>query len=92
MESVAVEPIEGTAGGDMPFFSPDGAWLGFAADGKLKKVAIGGGQPTVICDAPEPRGASWGDNGTIVFAPAVRGGLACQRREVSRLRHDAGRR
>ncbi len=76
MESVAVEPIEGTAGGDMPFFSPDGTWLGFAADGKLKKVAIGGGQPTVICDAPEPRGASWGDNGTIVFAAAVRGGLS----------------
>ena len=76
LDSVAVEPVPGTEGGDMPFFSPDGAWLGYAADGKLLRVPIGGGQPIVIGDAPEPRGASWGDDGTIVFAPGVFSGLS----------------
>lgn len=70
------ERVEGAAGGDMPFLSPDGDWLGFAAEGKLKKVPITGGQPIVIADAPDPRGASWGEDGTIVFAPAVRTGLS----------------
>ena len=76
MDRVVAEPLEGAAGGDMPFLSPDGQWLGFAADGKLKKVLLGGGQAVTICDAPEPRGASWGDDDTIVFAGAVRGGLS----------------
>ena len=75
LDRVAAEPIEAAAGGDMPFLSPDGQWLGFAADGKLKKVLLSGGQPVTLCDAPEPRGASWGDDDTIVFAPSVRGGL-----------------
>jgi serine/threonine-protein kinase len=76
MDSVAVEPVPGTEGGDMPFFSPDGAWIGYAADGKLLRVPVAGGQPVVICDAPEPRGASWGEDGTIVFAAGVFSGLS----------------
>ena len=76
LDRVEAEAVAGAEGGDMPFLSPDGQWLGFAADGKLKKVLLSGGQPVVICDAPEPRGASWGDDGTIVFAAGVRGGLS----------------
>ena len=76
LDGLTVEAVPGTEGGDMPFLSPDGEWLGFAAEGKLKRVPIGGGQPTVICDAPEPRGASWGDDDTIVFAPEVTGRLS----------------
>ncbi|MBP7775859.1 MAG: serine/threonine-protein kinase [Acidobacteria bacterium] len=76
LDRVEAEPVAGAEGGDMPFLSPDGQWLGFAADGKLKKVLLSGGQPVVICDAPEPRGASWGGDGTIVFAAGVRGGLS----------------
>ena len=76
MDRVEAEPIAGAAGGDMPFLSPDGQWLGFAADGKLKKVLLSGGQAVTMCDAPEPRGASWGDDDTIVFSGVVRGGLS----------------
>jgi serine/threonine protein kinase/dipeptidyl aminopeptidase/acylaminoacyl peptidase len=76
VDRIAAEPITGAAGGDMPFFSPDGQWLGFAADGKLKKVLLSGGQPVTICGAPEPRGASWGDDDTIVFTAGARGGLS----------------
>jgi eukaryotic-like serine/threonine-protein kinase len=62
-------PIPGTEGGHVPFFSPDGLWLGFFVDsgGKLKKVPLSGGAPTTLCDAREVRGASWGSDGTIVF-------------------------
>lgn len=76
IDSVTAEPVRGSEGGDMPFFSPDGRWLGFAADGQLKRVPIDGGQPIVICDAPEPRGADWADDDTIVFAAGVQTGLS----------------
>ena len=42
-------PIRGTDGAVNPFFSPDGQWIGFAADGQLKKVPIGGGPPVTLC-------------------------------------------
>ena len=67
--------IAGTEGAESPFFSPDGQWVGFFADGKLKKVSIGGAAPLTLCDAPALQGASWGTNDTIVFAPSNRSGL-----------------
>jgi serine/threonine-protein kinase len=57
-----------TDGGGGPFFSPDGQWIGFFSSGKLKKVSLEGGAPITLCDAPNPRGASWGDDGYIVAA------------------------
>lgn len=59
-----------TEGAANPFFSPDGHWLGFFADGKLKKLSLqdANSTPSVICDASGPRGASWGEDGRIVFA------------------------
>ena len=75
IDGVVTEPIAGTEDAAMPFLSPNGEWLGFSANGKLKKVPVGGGEPTVLCDAPDARGASWGDDGTILFAPASSGGL-----------------
>jgi Tol biopolymer transport system component len=54
-----------------PFFSPDSQWVGFFSigDGKLKKVPVAGGSAVAICDinVTYPRGASWGDDGYIVF-------------------------
>jgi serine/threonine-protein kinase len=75
MDAVDAEPVAGTEGGDMPFFSPDGRQLGFASEGKLKRVAVAGGTPAVICDAPQPRGAAWAEDDTIVFTPTVFSGL-----------------
>ena len=43
--------------------------------GRLKKVPLGGGQPIVIGDTPDPRGASWGDDGGILISPNNGGGL-----------------
>ncbi len=60
--------MEGTEDAADPFFSPDGQWIGFAAGGKLKKISVDGGAPLTLCDAPGLRGASWGEDGTIVAA------------------------
>jgi serine/threonine-protein kinase len=66
-------------GGDLlvnPFFSPDGNWIGFFAEGRLKKVPVEGGPVVTLAAAPGPRGGTWGDDGTIVFAPLARSGLS----------------
>ena len=60
----------GTEGADQPFFSPDGRWMGFFAEGKLKKLAVAGGAPSVLCDAVNPRGGAWLPDNSIVFAPS----------------------
>jgi serine/threonine-protein kinase len=61
--------IPGTEGAEYPFFSPDGQWIAFGADRKLKKVSLGGGPPIDICVLTRfLDGASWGSKGIIVFA------------------------
>jgi serine/threonine-protein kinase len=75
MGSLAPVPVAGSEGGVRPFFSPDGKWIGFFADGKLKKVSISGGEPIALTDvAPaEGRGGAWGDDGSILIGmPAGR--------------------
>ena len=52
----------------MPFFSPDGQWIGFWAKGKLYKVAVKGGMPSPICDlGANTVGICWGSDGRIIF-------------------------
>jgi serine/threonine-protein kinase len=70
MDSPEGKPIEGTAGAQAPFFSPDGRWVGFFAEGKLKKIPAAGGSPLTLCDAGGLWGGSWGSNDTIYFAPS----------------------
>jgi len=67
LEQFEAVPIPATEGGYHPFFSPDGRWVGFFADGKLKKIPLAGGPPQIIAEAPKPYGASWGPDGTVVF-------------------------
>ena len=69
-------PVAGTAGGSSPFFSPDGRWLGYFADGQLKKIAIAGGSPIALAPAESPHGATWTRDGHIVFAGSAGGGLS----------------
>jgi len=60
--------LPGTEGARGPFFSPDGRWLGFWAAGTLKKIAVDGGSPVVLCPATDLLGASWGTDDTIIAA------------------------
>ena len=72
LEQSEAKPILGTEGGSGPFFSPDGHWVGFFADNQIKKVPVDGGPPVVICEVPRARfglfGASWAEDGTILFS------------------------
>jgi len=61
--------LEGTEGAHAPFFSPDGEWIAFVADGKLKKVSVNGGAKFDICTVGPDRAGVWLDDGTIVVAP-----------------------
>ena len=65
---------ENALGGGL-FWSPDSRSLGFFAGGKLKKIAISGGSPEVLCDAASGRGGSWSRDNIIIFAPQAIGGL-----------------
>jgi hypothetical protein len=79
-------PLPGTEGGVLPFWSPDGAQLGFFADGRLKALTIESGTIADLADAPAPRGAVWHPNGAIVFAPRTDGGLVEWRPDGTELR------
>ena len=60
-----------------PFISPDGAWIGFIDDTEraLTKISVRGGPPVQICELQsDTRGATWGSDGTIIFATAASNG------------------
>ncbi len=67
--------LEGTEGCTMPFFSPDGKWIGFLADKKIKKLLLAGGSIETICDASNLTGfggATWGSGNSIIFSSCLR--------------------
>jgi serine/threonine-protein kinase len=76
--------LPATEGAYAPFFSPDAQWVGFFAQGKLKKTRIDGGQPISLCDAPAGRGASWGQDNIIIAALDIQTTLAQVRSEGGR--------
>jgi eukaryotic-like serine/threonine-protein kinase len=71
LRSTAVVALDSTENGYSPFWSPDNASVAFFAQGKLKRVSVGGGPARVLTDATEwartMGGGSWA-NGTILFA------------------------
>ncbi|MFQ5930120.1 MAG: hypothetical protein ACE5MK_10490, partial [Acidobacteriota bacterium] len=74
MDQLEARPIRGTQGGARsPFFSPDGQWVGFKAEGQLKKVSLSGGPPVTLCDASTLGRASWGADDRIVFGQGPEG-------------------
>ena len=74
LDSLQPRELPGTDGAYYPFWSPDGANLGFFAQGKLKKIAVAGGPAESLCDATSPRGGSWNREGVIIFGN-LQGGL-----------------
>jgi Tol biopolymer transport system component len=76
LDQLQATALSGTEGARNSFFSPDGQWIGFFADGKLKKISVQGGAAVTLCDALDDRGGSWGEDGTIVFEPDNRAALS----------------
>jgi eukaryotic-like serine/threonine-protein kinase len=67
--SPEVRDLPGTEGASYPFWSPDGAYLGFFGGGKLQKIALVGGPPQVLAKAWASRGGSWGQTNVILYEP-----------------------
>ena len=67
MDQMEATFLSGSEEAREAFFSADGQWLGFYADGQLKRVSISGGAPVTLGAADNPFGASWGADDTILF-------------------------
>jgi hypothetical protein len=65
--------LESSKGAGYPFWSPNGRWIAFFAEGKLRKVEASGGPAQPLADALAGRGGTWSPTGVIVFAPDIRG-------------------
>jgi Tol biopolymer transport system component/predicted Ser/Thr protein kinase len=72
LHGLTAQPLAGTSGATFPFWSPDSRFLGFFAEGKLKRIEASGGPPQTVADAPAARGGTWSRDGTIVFASSAR--------------------
>jgi len=72
-----LRPLPGTEGAESPFWSPDGAFLGFFADEALQKIPAGGGPAQIVCRVQGHNTGAWAPGGTIVFTQALteHGGL-----------------
>ena len=79
LDSFGSRPLAGTQGATAPFFSPDGNWVGFFAEGQIKRTGLTGGAPLIVAEAPWSGSygfaASWGTNDDIVFAVGLGEGL-----------------
>jgi eukaryotic-like serine/threonine-protein kinase len=72
MDDTEPRPIAGSDGASYPFWSPDNKWIGFFADGKIKKVLAAGG-PAQVISASENNlsGATWGPQDIILLGNPI---------------------
>jgi eukaryotic-like serine/threonine-protein kinase len=78
LDSEEARPLTGTEDALDPFWSPDGRWIGFYDQGKLKKVSRDGRSVQIIASSgfETPFGTpAWSSTGEILFSPTNRGGI-----------------
>ncbi|HVS03802.1 MAG TPA: protein kinase, partial [Thermoanaerobaculia bacterium] len=71
LDSLDTRALRGTESAREPFFSPDGEWIGYFQGDRLEKIPARGGAPLTIVRELRScwiAGASWSEDGTIVFA------------------------
>src|SRR5262249_19544981 len=69
--------LAGTENAEMPFLSPDGAWVGFFRAAGLYKVPIAGGPPVQVAEVKaNRRGGTWSRDGFIYFPVDAQSGLS----------------
>ncbi len=66
LDSFESTVLPGTEGAFLPFWSPDGRYVGFFADKKLKRVEVSGGLPVSLYDV-DGLGGAWSPTGDILF-------------------------
>ena len=75
LNSFEVRAVAGSSGAKQPFFSPNGKWIAFFAQGQLQKAEVVGGTPIRLAEAPVPLGGTWNDDNTIIYAGSLGSGL-----------------
>jgi Tol biopolymer transport system component len=70
LDALVAQPLAGTDGATLPFWSPDSRFIGFFAGGKLKTIAVTGRQPYTLAAATNGRGGAWNRDGVIIFSPS----------------------
>ena len=69
IDQLDARQLAGIVAPTAPFFSPDSLWIGFFENDTIKKVSIAGGPVVTLGPVTgAARGATWGDDNTIVFA------------------------
>ena len=74
LAATTAQPLAGTEGAAYPFWSPDSRSVAFFADGKLKRLDVGGGGSQTLATSA-PRGGTWNADGVILFTPTIGGPL-----------------
>src|SRR5579863_5502016 len=73
LDVLQARPMPGTEDATYPFWSPDSRYIGFFAQGKLKKITASGGPAQSLCDAANGVGGTWNRDDVIVFSASVAG-------------------
>jgi eukaryotic-like serine/threonine-protein kinase len=73
MDSISAQRLDKTEGASHPFWSPDGQYIGYFADRKVKKIALSGGSPQTICEVGSTfmgfgDGGTWNREGVVLFS------------------------
>jgi Tol biopolymer transport system component len=75
LNSFEARVVAGSSGARQPFFSPDGKWVAFFAQGQLRKAEVAGGSPIRLAEAAYPFGGTWSDDNTIIYSGSINSGL-----------------
>jgi eukaryotic-like serine/threonine-protein kinase len=75
LNSFEARAVAGSSGAKQPFFSPDGKWVAFFAQGQLQKAEVTGGAPIRLAEAPLSLGGTWNEDNTIIYTPSLGSGL-----------------
>ena len=62
------QELPGTDGANSPFWEPNSRFVGFFAEGKLKRIDVNGGPAQTVCDAAGLGAGTWNRDNVIVFS------------------------
>ncbi len=68
LAGTVAQPIPGTEGATLPFWSPDSRSIGFFTANAMKRVDVGGGAPLMLAPVSTGVGGSWNAEGIILFS------------------------
>jgi Tol biopolymer transport system component len=74
LDAVDARRLDKTEGASQPFWSPDGQFIAYFADDKLKRVGLASGSPQTVCEVPKRQtmgaygqSGTWNKDGVIVL-------------------------